>query len=196
MTKILRPGDPRDVYATNWELEYEDVFHFKNLYKEVHDYLDDEGWKDPDGGTNWEFLYFERTKPDGKQEHHIWWRVQKIINDYVRFIIKLDWQTLNTSKKEVMQNGKKFKAYQCNVIFRCEAYVQLDWQNKWQSSPIAKYFDEFYRKRIFKPFIEKYKLELYRDAYKLNDHIKQYLKLKTRAKLAPKTFREEKGIPS
>ena len=129
MVKTYRPGDKRDIFVAKWELEYEDVFHFKNFYRLAHEALEEKGWIPINKGEMEEF-YFERIVPgSGTREHRISWRVQMIPNksEYIRYLMKIDYRTLNMKMSEVMHNGKKYKTWKGDMILNCEAWLQLDY---------------------------------------------------------------------
>lgn len=198
MAKLFRPGDPRDILVAKWELEYEDVFHFKNLYRLAHDFLEDEGWNDPEGGDKWEYFYFERIVPStGAREHRIWWRIEMIPNNsqYIRYLMKIDYRTLNMKTHEIVVDGKKFKTWKGDFIMNCEAWMQLDYTNRWPKHWLLKHFDKFFRERIYKPNWEAHKLELYKKCYDFNRELKKFLKMKSPVKEA-RGFRGDKGVPS
>ena len=197
-TAKFRPGDPRDIQAAKWEIEYEDVFHFKNFYKVAWETLVEQGWIDSrGGGTNWEHFYLEKTFGNGNKEHRMWWRMMMIPNKspYVRYLMKVDYLTLNMASAETMYQGQKFKTWKGDVIVRCEARVQLDYKNAWGKNRFTKLFDEFFRKRIYKDYYEAHKKRLWKLSYDFNDELKKYLKIKTPGK-ATKPFRSERGVPS
>ncbi|MAG38914.1 hypothetical protein CMO90_02390 [Candidatus Woesearchaeota archaeon] len=197
MAKLFRLGDTRDILVAKWELEYEDIYHFKNLYKLAHEFLVEKGWEDPEGGENWEYFYNEKILPHGGKEYRIWWRLQQIPqnNSYVRYLLKIDYLGINMNTAEVMYKDKKYKTWKGDLIIFCEAWLQLDYGNKWRKNRFLKLFDEFFRDRIYKPYWEAHKLELYKKCYEFNRELKKFLKLKTPIK-EPKQFRGEKGVPS
>lgn len=177
----LRPNDPRDILATKFEIEHEDVFHLKNLYKLVYDWLIDEGFLAADGADAVpETLYLDRTLSTGEKEHHIWWRAVDIPrgNSYYRYFLKIDWQTLYMKKIEIMHQGQKFKTNKGDVIFRVEAWLQLDYQDKWQKSRFLNIFDKWFRERFYLETIKTYRDDLYKIAFRLHQTVKQYLELK------------------
>jgi len=191
---MLRQGDERDVLVAKFEVEFEETFHFKNLYKLIKEWLDVEQFEDIDGGQP-EHLYFERVTATGSKEYHIWWRTMLIPykNSYYRYFLKIDYQGLNMKSSEVMQQGMKFKTDKGDLIIRVDAWLQLDYNNQWKDHPILKHFDSWYRRRIYKNKIELLKVDFYKIAYRLNNTIKQYLKLKTSYDM-PKPFHPEKGV--
>jgi len=181
---MLRPGDDRDILATKFEIEHEDVFHLKNLYKLVHEWLVDEDFVSVDTGDDKiESLYLDRTKPVGDKEHHIWWRAIQVPrgNNYYRYFLKIDWQTLYMKKIEIMHKGHKFSTNKGDVILRIEAWLQLDYKDKWRKSPLLRIFDKWFRQRFYLENIKKYRDDLYAAAFRLNQTIKQYLELKAPA---------------
>jgi len=177
----LRPGDHRDILATKFEIEHEEVFHLKNLYKLVHEWLEDEGFEAVDTGDDKiETLYLDRTKADGSKEHHIWWRCIQVPrgNNYYRYFLKIDWQTLNMRKIEIMHKGHKFKTNKGDVIIRVEAWLQLDYKEKWMKNPLLRIFERWFRERFYLENIKKYRDDLYLTAFRLHQTVKQYLELK------------------
>ncbi|MBW2991462.1 hypothetical protein KY348_07220 [Candidatus Woesearchaeota archaeon] len=181
---MLRPGDERDILATKFEVEHEDVFHLKNLYKLVHEWLEDEDFVAVDTGDDkCESLYLDRTKPNGEKEHWVWWRTIQVPrgNNYYRYFLKIDWQTLYMKKIEIMHKGHKFKTNKGDVIVRIEAWLQLDYQGKWQKNPLLRIFDKWFRERFYLDSIKKYRQDLYSTAFRLHQTIKQYLELKAPA---------------
>jgi len=147
----LKDKEKRDIKVAQFEIEHDDVFHLKNLYKRVYDWLLDEGWIAADGGDeNVETMYWQRSAQSGLDEHQIWWRVFKIPenNSYYRYYIKIDFQTLYMKKIEVMHQGQKMGTNKGDVIIRVSAYLQLDYKNEWEDSSFLKSIHNLFRKRI------------------------------------------------
>ncbi|MFH0870178.1 MAG: hypothetical protein V1866_03920 [archaeon] len=193
----LRPKEvgKRDILAAKFELETQDVLHLKKLYKRIYEWVIDEGFESSYGDKYPEILYLDRAFSDGSGEHHIWWRATLTPkkNSYYRYFLKIDYQTLNGSKTEVMHKGQKFKANKVNVILRIEAWLQLDYKNNWQDNAILRHFEQWFRERFFLDKMYSYKRDLYRTVYKLNSAIKQYLQFKSPYDWG-QAFHAEKGI--
>lgn len=177
----LRPGDERDILATRFEIEHEEVFHLKNLYKLMYEWLVDEGFVSVDTGDDkMESLYIDHTYPNGDKEHQIWWRAVQVPkdNNYYRYFLKIDWQTLYMKKIEIMHKGQKFTTNKGDVILRIEGWLQLDYQDKWKKNPLLRIFDEWFRRRFYLEKVKSYRHDLYLTTFRLHQTIKQYLELK------------------
>lgn len=188
-----RENPTKDIKTVYFEVEYEDVFHLKNLYKRCYDWFAMWNYKSMEGDDYPESLYYERVTPSGAQEHHIWWRFEKIINEYVKYYIKFDIQTLNSSSVEVMHKGKKAKTNKSDIIFRVQGWVMLDYKDEWANHWLLKHFDRWYVMRWYREKREAHKKQLWFEVYNLEDMIKQYLKLHTTFDL-PESFHEPKGL--
>ncbi|MEM4261182.1 MAG: hypothetical protein QXG00_08110 [Candidatus Woesearchaeota archaeon] len=190
-----RGDDSRDIRVALYEIEYENVYHLKNLYWLMHEWFDIENFESLDHDGYFENLYWQKIKPDGSIDHHIWWRTIRVPknNNYYRYFIKVDIQTLNIGKSEMMSRGKKYNVNQGDVIIRVEAYLQLDYNNKWKKHWLLKNFDTWYRRRFFKRYVEDLKKDLYKTVYRFQDTIKQYLELHTKFDL-PKPFHPPKTL--
>lgn len=193
----LRPGDDRDILASKIEIENEETFHLKNLYKLIWEWLGDEGFVAIDGPPDdkIEALYLDRTFADGSKEHRIWWRGFQVPrnNSYYRYFLKIDWVVLNMKKIEIMHKGQKFSTNKADVVLFIEAWLQLDYQNKWQKNPILKIFDTWFRQRFYLDKIKSYKHDLYLTSFRLHNTIKQYLQLKSPVDWG-KPFHPERGV--
>lgn len=178
------------------EIENEETFHLKNLYKLIHDWLSEESFVDIYGeDVNPEIFYFEKILGSGAKEHRILWRCYKIPakSQYYRYFLKINFLTINMKSIEVMHQGHKMKTDRGDLIINIEAYLQLDYNERWRKNPLLKNFDRLFRNRIYKAQIESYKTDLYKMTYRLQNIIKQYLKLKTLYEM-PTPFHPEKGL--
>ena len=198
--------DPKDatynILVAQLEIENEETFHMKNLYKLMHDWLIEEGFKDLYDGDNPEILYLERILGTGFKEHRIWWRCLRTPgkSEYYRYFIKVDFMTLNMKAIEVMHQGHKMKTDRGDAVIKIWAYLQLDCQydpitkkGGWRGSPFLMNFDKIFRNRVYKAQIESYRIDLYKTSYRFQNIIKQYLKLKTLYEM-PRPFYPEKGL--
>jgi hypothetical protein len=191
--------DPTDtahnLYVGEFEIEHEDIYHLKNLYKLVYDWFQIYDFVSLENDDKPETLYLQRVLQDGKLEHHIWWRFHKVPNknDYFKYFIKFDYQTLNMGKTDITARGQKISTNKGDVIIRCKAYLMLDYKHQWRRHPILKHIHNWYIKRIYKKQIDYLKTDLWVTLYKLQDVIKQYMKLKNPYELT-KPFHPELGI--
>ena len=180
MSGELRRGDDRDLLVAKFEVELEGILNLKEFYKQLHNYIAEWGFTDPEGqGDKFENLYFHRQTQEGLMFHHFWWRaaMQPEDDQYFRYFLWVDWQTLAVSQTEIMENNKKIKTFKGDVIVRLQSWVQLDFKNEWQKHWILKHFDESYRKRINKSAVGQHKKALYSIAYDIHDFIKRYLEM-------------------
>jgi hypothetical protein len=192
--------DPTDelhtIEVAEFEIEHEDVFHLKNIYKLIHDWFGLYNFSAIDtNDERIETLYFERVLGNGLLEHHIWWRAHNIPkkNKYYKYFLKLDFQTLNMGKHEVTHKGVKVKTNKGNLILRCRSYVLLDYKMEWRNHPILRLFEGFFIKRIYKNQVDFLRSDLWIKTYKLHDVIKQYMQLKT-STVMPEPFHPELGL--
>lgn len=163
-----------------YRIEARGVLHLKNLYKHIHEWLDDENYYDPDtGNENFENFYHQITKANGLMYHHIWWRVLKNVGkgnrDKFHAFLKVNIKTIAMSKHETMIDGKKFKTYKGEVTFFLKGYLRVDPEDKWNNHPILKHFQKVLVERWLKNRVDQYKKEIYDDILELQRYIKHYM---------------------
>lgn len=168
----------------HFEIEVEDTFHLKHMYKHIHDWLQINNYFDPDtNNENFENLYLQRTQQNGLMFHHIWWRVVKNLDkgsgDKFQAFFKINFQTVAVSPHETMIDGKKFKTFKGDVILRIKAYLRIDQKDQWDKHPIIKHFQKIMIDRWLSKQIDQYKKEIYNDLLELQRQIKHYMGAKT-----------------
>jgi len=183
------------LFVAEFEIEHEDVFHLKNLYKLIYEWFGVNDFKSMENDDKWETLYWQRVLQSGDMEHHMWWRVQKIPynNKYYKYYVKFDFQTLNMGKAETTVKGQKLSTNKGDLIIRCRSYLVLDYSQEGRKHPIMKYMHKRFIKRIYKKQIDYLKGDLWTLTYKLQDVIKQYMRLKNPYEM-PKSFHPELGV--
>lgn len=180
----------------NFEIENEDTFHLKNLYKYIHRWFLDNGYGSIDGNDDKvETLYFQRAVTPDRLEHHAWWRLHKVPdkNPYLKYFVKFDFQTLFMGKTKVPDRGQKVSSNQGDLIIRCSAYLMLDYDRKWRDSKYFSIIHRYFIRRIYKSQIDYYEGKLYTELYELHSLIKQYLQLKNPHEM-PKSFHPDLGL--
>lgn len=174
---MLRIGDSRDIPVLEFELEKEDVMKFKPLYEALHQFLAEEGFTHPQTKDDRiEDLYWERWIPSGAKEQHVWWRVHKEINPYVRYFVAIHQQTLNVTKAEVAYKTKKVNAERIDYIIRIKFWLQWDYHNKFENS-LAWKMKRIFLNQIYDAELKQRKKDLEDFGMRMKALIKYYFEM-------------------
>ena len=73
-------------------------------------------------------------------------------------------------------SGKR-KTNKGDVEMRFDAWLELDYEGKWEGNPVTKFVRDIYNKLVIKSRIEDYQAELHEELYELIGEIKSYLNL-------------------
>ena len=180
---------PTAVAVPEFRVKYNDVFSLRNLYIMLHELLLEEGWRGKDGDDDHrdiETLYSENVYQKGihrgGKEVWFWWRASKFPegkhSDYFRNYLDIDAHVVYLQNVELVHQGKKMNAQKGEIEIFFRAKMLLDYQNKWDKG-FLKMIKPIYEKRIMHTEIEKREKELWRDVYRVQGKIKQYLELRT-----------------
>jgi hypothetical protein len=174
----LRKDDPeRDILVVKFELEREDIMKFKPLYEATYTWLQDEGFAHPNTKDDKiEEMYWERWTPSGAKEQHIWWRADKNPNQYVRYFLMINWQTLNVTKAEVAYKNKKVNAEKIDLIIRVEFWLQWDYKDLFKNS-LAWQFRKIFFNKLYAQELEDHKNQLRETATKLHRLMRTYFEM-------------------
>lgn len=183
----------KNMRIAKFEIEFESVFHMKQLYKMMYEWMRTRGFTSADGIGEPESLYMELVTGSGLQNHHIWWRYERTESQYHKFFIKIDFQTLAMTTVEIMHEGKKRKTNKGDVIIRVEGWLMLDFRQEWGKHWLLKHYDRWFRQRHYKSQIDSYKEDLWYTIYDFHDDIKDYMDIATSYD-KPRPYVNKKGL--
>ncbi len=190
------------IEAASYRVKYKDIFEAKAYYEALREWIRENGFHDgsPQKFEQYENHLHEKITPGGFKEMIIRWRTQRTPEDstYFRYHLDLDFLWLGVTNTEVVRDGVKFKAQKGEVEVTVKAQVELDYEGKWEKHWFLKHVIDIFQKRIFqREIIAQHRWELYRDAYNLQNYIKNWFKMN---KYLPyeetKTFFSSKAWPS
>ncbi len=173
-------GHSTQIYKFETEIEY--THNLKELYKRLHYYLEERGFKDQNGTDFYEVMYWQRDLPGGLQEHQMWWRAYKYAGQghaphkFFTYFFKLNYQTIAVKKTEVMHKGKKWKLHESNTILRCTAFLIENYDSDWESG-LLKSFKNKYQQWIYKDKKKLHIGNLYNEARAFQNAIRAFLEL-------------------
>ena len=173
-----------------FRIKYNDVFSLRNLYIMLHELLLEEGWRGVDGDPDHadiEKLYsenvYQRGIHRGGKELWFWWRAEKFAegkySSYIKNFLDIDAHVVYLQNVEVVHQGKKMTVQKGEIELFFRPKIVLDYNSGWANHWFLKHMKQIYEKRVIHVEIEKREKELWRDAYRIQSKLKQYLQLKT-----------------
>jgi len=177
------------------KVKFKDVFHLKNLYIMMHEYLLEEKWfgeegpqpASPDKQHRYiEDLYLEKFCQKGLhaggKEMWIYWRIFKKPegkhSGYIRYRMNIDFHGVYIQNREIMNQGKKLKVQFGELEIMFNGAVQTDYDNKWANHWFLKHVQDPYEARIMSQDLTKHEKMLWREIYKLTGVVKRYLDIR------------------
>lgn len=172
------------------KVKYSDVFSLRNLYIMLHELLLEENWRGADGEmdhSDIETLYsenvYQRGIHRGGKELWFWWRASKFpegkYSGYIKNFLDIDAHVVYLQTLEVLHQGKKMNAQKGEIEVFFRAKIVTDYNKGWENHKFLKYMQPIYEKRIIHSELEKREKELWRDVYRIQAKVKQYLQLRT-----------------
>lgn len=178
------------VSIPQFRIKFNDVFHLRNLYVMMHEYLLEEGWRGKDGEANhsdietfYLEIYFQKGLHHGGKEMWVWWRLFKRpaskYSGYFRYRLDIDMHMRRIFDIEIMHKGKKIKVHRGEIEIFFRPWIEGDLGDKWKKHWLLKHFQELFEKRIMSQEFEKHEKELWRETYRFQSAVKRFLDLRT-----------------
>lgn len=166
------------VDAAKFRVKYKDIFTAKEFYEALRFWLKENEWHDGNSFEQYETYLLEKITTGGFKEMVMQWRLQKTIDKYYRYHLDLDFLWLGMTSTEVIREGVKYRTDKGEVEVQVKAVMEFDYEGKLKSHPFVQHFYELLTKRILKKELDyERKIELYRQAYQLQNFMKQWFKL-------------------
>lgn len=150
------------------KIKQKGIFNFRKFYNFAYDWLRSEGYKIIEKN------YTEDIK-GGTKKTEIKWDAKKKISDYFRFMIELDWLTLNMKNVEVLKDGKKVKMNSGETELRVKGVLLKDYEHRWEDRPVFKLLRGIFDRYIIKSRVEKYEDKVTDEAEEFLLQCKSYL---------------------
>lgn len=175
------------------ELQHKHPFHFKEMYKMMHDWLDEHGYGDESGKDGYERFYTETIHDGGMKEVRYWWHTYKnpAPENIVQFHLTIRVRALAIKDKEIAWGDKKVKVQDGEITIQIaqELIINYDILNKhW----LGNLLGEIIEKRWYKTYHDQYKNIAYSDFYKFEDTVKRWLNW-YQVSLVPRPHRDSLG---
>lgn len=161
----------KDYIAKSLKLRQKSIFDMTDLYKLMFRWFSQH---------NYDFQekeYVEKAQGDGGKVLEIGWMTTRKISDYIKFHIDIKFLIIGLKEVEIEVESMKRKTNSGDCEMRFDAWIEMDYEGKWEGNPVTKFFREFYNKYMIKSRLEDYKDELHEELYELMGEIKAFLNL-------------------
>ena len=160
----------RDYIVKNIKIRQQSIFDMSDLYKIMF------RWFTQHNYDFQEKQYMEQNSPRGKHLE-IGWETAKKMSDYIKFRIDIKFLVNGLDSVEVEVGGLKKKTNKGDVEMRFDAYLELDYEGKWEGRPVTKFLREIYNKYVTKSRMEDYEAQIHEELYEFLNEIKSFLNL-------------------
>lgn len=160
----------RQLIIDHQRITYEGLFLIKDILKTFNEWAGDKGYAPV------EVKHTEGNKPDGRYIEADY-RPFKKVTDYIKNIIHL--RIICSEIKDVIieQEGTKKKMQQGKVQLIITAWLETDYEHRWETKPIFYVLRTIFEKYIYTPFLTTYTQTLKDDTNLLQDHYKGYFNM-------------------
>ena len=179
---------PRNIKAASFRVKFREQFNLKLLYLRMHEWLVQEDWATRNDSEFPEVFCGQNEAALGGTETWFYWRMLKVAgpgspgtNNYYRWSMNVNGHVILLREVEGVHEGKKFKTNWAEIEVLIDAKVETDYKKTWRNHSVLKHFEDLFRSRIFRKELLKSRDELYREAYRFQDAIKDYLEIKRHA---------------
>lgn len=152
------------------KLDYTGLFDLNGLYRMI------DAWFYEKNYDRWELKNYEQVLPGGKdiEIELLPWRK---ITDYFKFIIRIRMKFTGVKDAEIDKEGVKIKINNGKLLMIFDAYLESDYEHKWEERPLFYFIRTLFDKYIFKSHFDKYEKDLVADLYDLHSRIQKFLNL-------------------
>ena len=161
----------RDIVVPGVKVKDKSIFSLEELYKAIIRWLEFHRY------TFQEQEYREEDLGGGKKHLELKWYAEKKIDDYIKFVIEVNFLILGLEKLEAEVRGVREVTNKGELEMNFKAYLLKDYDKKWERTAFMRFLRETYDKKLIKTRLETYEGELYEETYKLMDEVRAFLNM-------------------
>jgi hypothetical protein len=150
------------------KLTYEGIFDLNGLYRTIDSWFYEKGY------DKYEKKNFEQILPTGK-DIEIEFLPWKKTTDYFKNILRIRLRMVGVKEIELEKKGITLKLQQGRIMMIFDAYLESDYEHKWDSKAIFFFLRTLFDKYIFRGYFAKAEKWLVNDLYQLHGRIQQFL---------------------
>jgi len=160
----------RRLVIDHMRLKYEGLFDLHELYKLIDNWLREKAF------DKRELRNQEHVKPDGKYVELILMPWKKI-TDYARHVIRIEIKVFNLTEVVVERDGQRVKMNQGRVDILFDAYLDTDYEDRWEQKPFYFFMRTIFDKFIYRTYSTQFEELLVENVHQLHTAIKSFLNL-------------------
>jgi len=152
------------------KLNYEGIFDLNGLYRTI------DAWFYEKGYDRYEQKNYEQVLPTGK-DIEIELLPWKKTTDYFKNILRIRMKFVNVKDVEIEKQGVKLKLQQGRIMMIFDAYLESDYEHKWDEKPMFFFIRTLFDKYIFKGYFAKAEKWVINDLFDIHGRIQRFLNL-------------------
>lgn len=160
----------RQVLSGPERITYEGLFDVKELIQLYYDWSSDKGY------VPVETRHTEAAKKEGKYIEADYKPFKKV-TDYIKNVFAIRMILSDVKDVVVEQDGTKKKLQQGKIQLVFQAWLETDYESRWEMKPLFYVLRTVFEKYIYTPFISGYQKEAKEDLELLKNNYKSYLNL-------------------
>ena len=152
------------------EIKYSGIFSVNDLYTLIDDLTKKNGY------IKKEYNNRETIKKDGRSVN-IRFEIRRKMSDYATSVIQMKILLDNIKDLDIEKEGTHMNRNQGDVRIIFDAYLENDFEHKWENTPGFFFVRVLFDKYIFKPFTTDYQGIVMKDYNMFKDEITAFLNL-------------------
>lgn len=160
----------KDYVVDKMKLTYEGLFSARELYNLITEWLEDRRY-DKNEKKN-----YEAVEANGRYTE-IWMEPWKTLTEYSKRFMRIRLIMSDVKDVEVDKDGVKVQMNQGKVHIVFDAWMQTDFENRWEGKPFYFFIRTAFNKYFFKPFTSSNMADIKADVNELYKRVSAYLNM-------------------
>tara|TARA_Y100000310_G_scaffold343359_1_gene450600 strand:- start:8772 stop:9293 length:522 start_codon:yes stop_codon:yes gene_type:complete len=158
--------------VSSLKVRWKGILDWPEFYKKTKSQLKEMGYGD-ERKNFVESKYVERLKGESKNVE-IAWKGEKSVDDYITRVIEVTFLIIGLKDVEFENNGTKTKMNSADIEIKFNAKLITNKKGAYKKTSLMK---KVYENFLIADLIERNKIDIYKDIYKVHDEVKNRLNL-------------------
>lgn len=153
------------------KIEYHGYFDFKDLYRLLEDLIGED--------YNYGIAEDEFVRDMSGGEIEVIWTCKKDINNFLRYRIVVKIYVTGLEGAKIKRGGRKVKMQKGDVEIRLMAYLETDYEDRWEANAFLRFLKGIYKKYLYKNTLENHEDKLHQEVWNIADELKGFFQIQS-----------------
>jgi len=152
------------------KLKFNGIFDMKDFYAFLYDVMVSMGYDVQED-------HYKQKELQAGNQLEISWTCDKNVDDYTKFVIKVNYFIVGLKTVEVQKGDVKVSSNKGDIEMKFKAVLRTDYEGRWEAQPFLKIVKKLYENYLYRSSYMQWKKKISEELNQLHNEAKAFFHL-------------------